>query len=741
MRSSLNRPGIRKARPSARRASHGKRHRTPVVAEPLELRRLLAAAPFSSPNPWPVPGMIEAENFGVGGEDIAYVDLTVANTGGQYRPTERVDIEKCFDTGGGYNVGWVQPGEWLKYVVDVAVTGTYNLDIRAAYNGVNASGGTVHLESDFVDVSGPVALPRTGGWQTWQTASKTGIYLTAGLHVLKLAMDMDGAGSTANTAYLANINWFKLSFAPHAGDFDPSFGSGGIATSNFAGNAHAVVVPNDGKVIVGGDSLGDFVLTRFTADGKVDTTFGSGGKVTTDFGGADTLAGLALAADGGIVAAGTTTAGDARGNIALAKYTGNGGLFSGFGTGGKTIYDGNGRDSVGGVGIDGLGKVLVADNNLDILGQTTALVFRFSSTGAVLDSRYDSSGTEGDAAFHSAAATVDGAVLFGGTSNGGHFLLHRVDTAGTLTAKAVTAGAYHDQGTAVGGSTSGRIYLAGSSIEIAGGPKHWSVLCFDTSLNPRIGFGVAGVVKTSIPGEPTSLAVQRDGKVIVADNAALYRFNTNGTQDMNFGDHGKVLLSSTSTAIALNYDGRIAVGGTITGKLVAERLVNDSAPFGLQPAVAPGRIQAENFDQGGETIAWHDTDAVNQSGQYRSTGVDIESTTDAGGGYNLSFVQPSEWLKYTVNVLATGIYRLDVRVAYGGANANGGTFHMEVDGVDVTGPIIIPKTGGWQVWQTISKTGAHLTAGIHVLRLVFDKDGADNRTSGYLGNVNWFRLV
>ena len=55
-------------------------------------------------------------------------------------------------------------------------------------------------------------------------------------------------------------------------------------------------------------------------------------------------------------------------------------------------------------------------------------------------------------------------------------------------------------------------------------------------------------------------------------------------------------------------------------------------------------------------------------------------------------------------------YAVDVRVASNGA---GGTFHLEVDGANATGPITVPTTGGWQVWKTITKTGVALSAGPH----------------------------
>ena len=53
----------------------------------------------------------------------------------------------------------------------------------------------------------------------------------------------------------------------------------------------------------------------------------------------------------------------------------------------------------------------------------------------------------------------------------------------------------------------------------------------------------------------------------------------------------------------------------------------------------------------------------------------------------------------------------------------GGTFHIEVNGVDKTGPMTIPNTGGWQSWTTITKSNVSLGAGTQVWRVVFDTTG------------------
>jgi hypothetical protein len=159
-----------------------------------------------------------------------------------------------------------------------------------------------------------------------------------------------------------------------------------------------------------------------------------------------------------------------------------------------------------------------------------------------------------------------------------------------------------------------------------------------------------------------------------------------------------------------------------------------SPAYGGTPASLPGSFQAENFDEGGQNVAYLDTTAGNSGGAYRSTDVDIEPTADSGGGYNLSKTRAGEWLKYSVNITATGTYTFEARVATVGTGAR---FRVEVDGVDVTGLIDIPNTGAWQSWTTVSRPGISLSAGPHVVRVVLVNTGS----SGGVGNYNWFRFV
>lgn len=137
------------------------------------------------------------------------------------------------------------------------------------------------------------------------------------------------------------------------------------------------------------------------------------------------------------------------------------------------------------------------------------------------------------------------------------------------------------------------------------------------------------------------------------------------------------------------------------------------------------RIEAEDYDNGGQGVAYSDSHPSNVGGAYRGDAVDIQATSDAGGGYNVGWIDTGEWLEYTVEVARTGVYDLDLRVASG---ASGGALRILLDGVDATGTVTIPGTGGWQQWQTVSVPSVSLTEGQHVVRIAVDAGGF---------NLNW----
>ncbi|MEM8930636.1 MAG: family 16 glycosylhydrolase, partial [Acidobacteriota bacterium] len=75
------------------------------------------------------------------------------------------------------------------------------------------------------------------------------------------------------------------------------------------------------------------------------------------------------------------------------------------------------------------------------------------------------------------------------------------------------------------------------------------------------------------------------------------------------------------------------------------------APYRMTPTAVPGTIEIEDYDLGGDGVAYFDTDAINAGGAYRpDEGVDLEGSSDAGFGFNAGFIVDGEWTEYTVDV-------------------------------------------------------------------------------------------
>jgi hypothetical protein len=158
-------------------------------------------------------------------------------------------------------------------------------------------------------------------------------------------------------------------------------------------------------------------------------------------------------------------------------------------------------------------------------------------------------------------------------------------------------------------------------------------------------------------------------------------------------------------------------------------------PFLGTPFSTGQTIQAKNFDNGGEGVAFHDPAVFNTAGDlYRPSTVDMAWTRAGGRTWALGWTQAGEWLNYTINASAAGPYDLTARVS---ALGLGGTFHFEVDGVDATGPMTVPNTRGWDRYVNLTHKGVTLSAGVHVVTLVIDTTGAN----GFAGNFTTFKFT
>jgi hypothetical protein len=152
------------------------------------------------------------------------------------------------------------------------------------------------------------------------------------------------------------------------------------------------------------------------------------------------------------------------------------------------------------------------------------------------------------------------------------------------------------------------------------------------------------------------------------------------------------------------------------------------APFAGVPSRVPGRIQAEHYDIGPEGTAYHDTKPTNEGNVFRADGVDIEACEDEGGGWDVGWIQPGEWLRYSIVVRRKGRFRAELRIA---SLSREGRIIVELDGKPLGKPIKAADTGDWQLWSTVKGDVVEFPEGEHTLRVRVEKSAV---------NLNWIDI-
>lgn len=145
-----------------------------------------------------------------------------------------------------------------------------------------------------------------------------------------------------------------------------------------------------------------------------------------------------------------------------------------------------------------------------------------------------------------------------------------------------------------------------------------------------------------------------------------------------------------------------------------------SKPFGGKPWPIPGLIQAENFDEGPEGVAFHETDPLKGNliaRPYRNSPVDIEDSK--AGAFLIGVIKNGEWWSYTVDVKKAGSYDIDVSLARWNKP---GSVHLEFNGVDKTGPIEAELTKKCDVFSNVRKSAVTLETGVQVMKVVAHGD-------------------
>jgi aryl-phospho-beta-D-glucosidase BglC (GH1 family) len=146
-------------------------------------------------------------------------------------------------------------------------------------------------------------------------------------------------------------------------------------------------------------------------------------------------------------------------------------------------------------------------------------------------------------------------------------------------------------------------------------------------------------------------------------------------------------------------------------------VITGQKPFTMMPHSIPGTIEAEDFDTGGNRVAYSDRDSINISGYYRpEDGVEIDSLSD--GNYSIFFDNPDEWLEYSVNVDSILKYSIEIRVS---AENSGGEFQVYFNNTNMRS-FAVPATGS-KYNHFILRDSLFLNNGFHVMRITAKSAG------------------
>jgi uncharacterized delta-60 repeat protein len=370
-----------------------------------------------------------------------------------------------------------------------------------------------------------------------------------------------------------------------AGQLDPTFGSGGIATTNFGNNlstaSSAIALqPADGKIVEAGSSInakspnvGYIDLVRYNSNGSLDTSFGSGGTVQTKVGYRPYIRGMTLQPDGKIVVAGWEG-----GESLLARYNSNGTLDATFGSKGIVLtafgsYGGASAWAVTTETVNGQTDILtVGGVSAGATGDAFALA-RYTPNGS-LDTSFGNGGTVvtqvsgGNADLAGVAIQADGKIVATG-GGGGYFTLARYNGNGTLDSTFGSGGLVQTtfllaNGTQAGGAGHAIAVQPNGEIVAAGNLNNEAAVVRynpDGSLDST--FGQGGMVLESQPSNFGTIALTSTGQIVVGGAQIVDRLNADGTPDQSFGNGGAATVNLGRGAImdlALQADGNIVIG-------------------------------------------------------------------------------------------------------------------------------------------------------------------------------------
>jgi uncharacterized delta-60 repeat protein len=365
-------------------------------------------------------------------------------------------------------------------------------------------------------------------------------------------------GSILTGGYCNNAGNFDFAFARFTenGELDASFGTDGLVLAPVGSGVdlgYSLAVASNGKFYLGGfvySTQGcDPGIVRFNSDGTLDDTFGDNGKVITILSnGCDALNGIAVQADGKILAVGSKqNATDP--DLIVLRYTEDGDPDATFGTGGQVVLTYGGQaDYALKVALQPDGKILVVGHT--IISNLSVMTVSRLNTDGTLDNSFSSDGwlatdfAVNDALGQWITVQPDGKILAGG-------------------------------------------YTLGADLDFA-------IACFLPNGELDTDFGIGGYAITAFgPNDDdfsAGVALQPDGKFVVCGatratgddyDMALVRYLANGTLDAGFGTGGRVITAPNPDSgddwqsVALQSTGKLVACGTSGTGLTVGRYLTD----------------------------------------------------------------------------------------------------------------------------------------------------------------------
>jgi hypothetical protein len=201
---------------------------------------------------------------------------------------------------------------------------------------------------------------------------------------------------------------------------------------------------------------------------------------------------------------------------------------------------------------------------------------------------------------------------------------------------------------------------------------------------------------------PADFTIYADGNSIPITNVVV---DTNNPRIVYFTVNHTMKFNEV---LKISYVGNqiMATDGTILSTFSFEDVKNGLSSYHQ----IPGKIEAEDY--------------------FFQDGVQLETTTDVGGGQNIGYLDVNDYLDYEVEVTTTGIYKIEYRVA----SENQGGIALQL--IDAAGTVTIlhltsfSATGGWQNWVTYDEN-AYLDAGQYTLRVLITQSPF---------NMNWMNF-